>query len=53
MHMVLRTYEALHMGMRLARLAAIVSPTTHEGHQPSMGAEGRIESEMEPAMRRR
>jgi hypothetical protein len=53
MHMVLRTYEASQMGMRLARLAAIVSPTIHEGHQPGMGDEGRIESEMQPAMRRR
>ena len=26
--------------MRLVHLAAIVSATTHEGHQPSMGAKG-------------
>jgi hypothetical protein len=53
MHMALRTYEASQMGMRLARLAAIVSPTIHEGHQPGMGDEGWIESEMQTAMRRR
>jgi hypothetical protein len=40
MHIVFRAYEASQMGMRPARLAAIVSLTTHEGHQPSMGAKG-------------
>jgi hypothetical protein len=40
MHIVVRVYEATQMGMRLARLAAIVSPTTHEGHQRGMGTKG-------------
>ena len=36
MHIILKTYEASQMGMRLASLAAIVSLTTHKGHQPSV-----------------
>jgi hypothetical protein len=40
MHIVVRVYEASQMGMRLARPAAIVLPTTHGGHQPGMGAKG-------------
>jgi hypothetical protein len=38
MHIVFRAYEASQMEVRLVRLAAIVSPTTRKGHQPSMGA---------------
>jgi hypothetical protein len=39
-HIVVRMYEASRMEMRLARPAAIVSPTTHGGHQPGLGAKG-------------
>ena len=39
-HIVVRMYEASRMEMRLARPAAIVSLTTHGGHQPGMGAKG-------------
>ena len=34
LHRVLRAYSASQMGMRLTRLAAIVLPAPHEGHQP-------------------
>ena len=54
MHIILKTYEASQMGMRLASLAAIVSLTTQKGHRPSMGTKGvGIESGVHPATRRR